>query len=135
VTVRTSTHTSARKLGASNQIRNLNLLLSNALLVARAHTVGPALFVVIRDILFYLLHSARTTHCTHGHQTLFFLRLEGVASETRDTPRLTDRLLEFLAWLSMQYGGVSPSSLLSVAIPDDQPMSVKAAISRQWIWL
>jgi hypothetical protein len=45
----TSTHTSARKPGASNQIRDLSLLLSNALLAARVHTLCPALFAVIRD--------------------------------------------------------------------------------------
>jgi hypothetical protein len=48
----TSTRTSARKPGASDQIRDLNLLLSNALLVARTHTaVSPALFAVIPDVL------------------------------------------------------------------------------------
>jgi hypothetical protein len=47
----TSTRTSARKLGASNQIRDLNFLLSNALLAAGAHIIGHALFAVIRDLL------------------------------------------------------------------------------------
>ncbi len=55
VTMRTSTRTSARKPGASNQIRDLNLLLSNAILAARAHILGPALLAVIRDVLFKLL--------------------------------------------------------------------------------
>jgi hypothetical protein len=42
--MRTSTRTSAQKLGATNQIRDLNLLLNNALLAARAHAVSPVLF-------------------------------------------------------------------------------------------
>ena len=51
VTIRTSTRTGTRKPGASNQIRDLNLLLSNALLAAHAHILSPALLVVIRDVL------------------------------------------------------------------------------------
>ena len=31
----------------------------------------------------WLLHSDGTTSCMHGHQTLFILRLKGVASETK----------------------------------------------------
>jgi hypothetical protein len=49
--MRTLTRTNTRKLGASNQIRDLNLLLSNALLAARTHTISPALFEVFRDVL------------------------------------------------------------------------------------
>jgi hypothetical protein len=49
--MRISTRTSARKPGASNQIRDLNLLRSNALVAARAHILGPTLFAVIRDVL------------------------------------------------------------------------------------
>jgi hypothetical protein len=45
--MRTSTRTSARKLGASNQ----NLLLSNALVAARTHILGSVLLAVIRDVL------------------------------------------------------------------------------------
>jgi hypothetical protein len=37
-------------LVASNQIQDLNLLLSNAFLAARAYTVRPALFAVTHDV-------------------------------------------------------------------------------------
>jgi hypothetical protein len=97
VTMHTSTRISAPKSGASNQIRDLNLLLSNAL-----HTIGPELFAVIRDILLQLLHSVRTTRCTHGHHTLFLLRLMGVASETMTEPQTMQ--LRFQVWQ-----GASPS--------------------------
>ena len=51
----------------------------------RAHnTVGLVLFAVTRDVSCNnLLHSDGITSYTHGHQTLFLLRLKGVASETR----------------------------------------------------
>ena len=39
-----------QNLVASNQIRDLNLLLSNALLAARAFIAGQAIFVVVRDV-------------------------------------------------------------------------------------
>ena len=46
----------------------LNLLLSNAILVAHARMASHAIFAVVRDIFLQLLHSTRTTCCTHGHQ-------------------------------------------------------------------
>ena len=41
-----------QELVASNQIRDLKFLLGNNLLAVRAHTVGPALFAVTRDVFF-----------------------------------------------------------------------------------
>ena len=62
-----------------NQIQDLNLLLGNALLAACAmQSASHCLWLPV--IFLQLLHSDRTIH---GHQTLFLLRLKGVASETK----------------------------------------------------
>ena len=39
----------------SNQIRDLNLLLSNDLLAVRVHTIGPVLFAVIPVTFFVII--------------------------------------------------------------------------------
>ena len=80
-------------LVVSNQIQDLNLLLSNDLLAACAHTVGPVLFVVTRDVFCNYLHSTGKTSCTRGHQTPLFLGLGGVVPETTHHCRLRFYLL------------------------------------------
>ena len=57
------------------------LALSNALLVAWPYTIATVVCELPLTFL-YLLHSIS---CTHGHQTLFLLKLKGVASKTIKT--------------------------------------------------
>jgi hypothetical protein len=51
-------------LVASNQIRDSNLLLSNAFLAARAHTVGPALFAV--TVTFFVIIAFRRNNSLYA---------------------------------------------------------------------
>ena len=73
---------SAWKPGANNQIRNLNLLLGNALFGARAHIAGHAIFVVIRDVFCNYCILCKQLAVRMVTRPLLPFWLRGVARET-----------------------------------------------------
>ena len=64
----TVSHSSTRKLGATNQIRVFEVIAKQCH-TCGARMYGHAIFAVLRDICLQLLHSMRTIRCMHGHQT------------------------------------------------------------------